>query len=78
MSPPYERNEELVPQLGAGKASLLASALMLLGHWRAFSRRLSSRRGLLRLSDEQLRDIGLTRAQALGEAERPFWTLWRD
>jgi len=28
------------------------------------------------LSDEQLRDIGLSRAQARTEVERPFWTLW--
>lgn len=78
MQRPCERDEERVLRFGAGTANLLGGLLMLLGRWRAFSRRLDSRRELLRLNDEQLRDIGLTRAQALGEAERPFWTLWRD
>lgn len=43
--------------------------------WPAFWRRLSTRRMLLKLSDQHLRDIGLTRAQAEREASRPFWTL---
>ncbi|QLC77496.1 DUF1127 domain-containing protein [Pseudomonas sp. LPB0260] len=43
--------------------------------WKAFWRRLSTRRALLELDDAQLRDIGLTRAQARQEALRPFWTL---
>ena len=59
------------------QSGALLGALRLLGRWSAFRRRLSSRRALLRLSEEQLNDIGLSRAQALVEAERPFWTLWR-
>lgn len=43
--------------------------------WPAFWRRLNTRRVLLRLSDQQLADIGLTRAQAEREARRPFWQL---
>jgi uncharacterized protein YjiS (DUF1127 family) len=43
--------------------------------WKAFWRRQSTRRALLALDDTQLRDIGLTRAQARHEALRPFWTL---
>ena len=35
-----------------------------------------TRQALRYLSDEQLRDIGLSRAQARTEVERPFWTLW--
>jgi uncharacterized protein YjiS (DUF1127 family) len=35
--------------------------------------RRASRRALLELSDYQLKDIGVTRAQAVGEARRPFW-----
>jgi uncharacterized protein YjiS (DUF1127 family) len=31
------------------------------------------RRQLARLSDHMLRDIGLTRADAWAEAEKPFW-----
>lgn len=44
-------------------------------NWPAFWRRLNTRRTLLKLSDQHLRDIGLTRAQAEREASRPFWTL---
>ncbi len=40
-----------------------------------FWRRLSTRRALLNLTDAQLADIGLTRAEANHEALRPFWTL---
>lgn len=43
--------------------------------WPAFWRRLNTRRTLLKLSDQHLRDIGLTRTQAEREASRPFWTL---
>ena len=73
-----ERDEGLALRAGRRRDGWLASFLVLLGRWRGYSRRLNSRRQLLRLNDEQLRDIGLTRAQALVEAERPFWTLWRD
>lgn len=43
--------------------------------WPAFWRRLRTRRALLRLSDRQLADVGLSRAEAEREARRPFWTL---
>lgn len=32
-----------------------------------------SRRALLEMTDEQLKDIGISRADAFGEAHRPFW-----
>jgi len=35
--------------------------------------RIESRRDLAALSDRELRDIGITRVDALGEAEKPFW-----
>jgi uncharacterized protein YjiS (DUF1127 family) len=35
--------------------------------------RIESRRDLAGLSDRELRDIGITRVDALGEAEKPFW-----
>jgi uncharacterized protein YjiS (DUF1127 family) len=43
--------------------------------WRAFWLRLTTRRALLRLTDEQLKDVGLSRAQAMREALQPFWRL---
>lgn len=43
--------------------------------WQQLWLRLHTRRALLRLNDEQLKDIGLTRQQALDEALRPFWKL---
>lgn len=48
--------------------------------WSSFARRLHTimarwqqRRDLRELTDDQLRDIGLTRAEARREAARPFW-----
>jgi len=35
--------------------------------------RRGTRRALLSLNDEQLKDIGLSRSQAYSEAVRPFW-----
>lgn len=43
--------------------------------WRAFWRRLTTRRTLRRLSDQQLGDVGLSRAEAEQEASLPFWKL---
>jgi uncharacterized protein YjiS (DUF1127 family) len=43
--------------------------------WNTFWQRLTTRRALLRLTDEQLKDIGLSRGQALREAQLPFWKL---
>lgn len=41
--------------------------------WVLYWRRLNTRRTLLTLSDQQLQDIGLSRAQAEREANLPFW-----
>lgn len=41
-----------------------------IGHWRQRAR---SRRDLLWLSEDQLRDIGIDRYAALEEARKPFW-----
>jgi uncharacterized protein YjiS (DUF1127 family) len=45
------------------------AAAMLLA-WRERARQ---RRELLGLSDRDLHDIGLSRADAVGEGEKPFW-----
>ncbi len=39
-------------------------------HWHMLAR---ERYELMRLSDEMLKDIGVSRADAEGEASRPFW-----
>lgn len=53
------------PQAGAAETS----------RWQRWWRRLSTRRALLELDAAQLKDIGITREQALAEALRPFWKL---
>jgi uncharacterized protein YjiS (DUF1127 family) len=37
--------------------------------------RAAMRRHLLALDDRLLKDIGITRTQAVGEAEKPFWRV---
>jgi uncharacterized protein YjiS (DUF1127 family) len=55
----------------AGRAAFsLTSALTWL---EAVLARRRSRRALLEMTDEQLKDIGLSRCEAHGEAYRPFW-----
>jgi uncharacterized protein YjiS (DUF1127 family) len=41
----------------------------------AWHDRARQRRTLMELSDHMLRDIGLSRADALGEAAKPFWRI---
>jgi uncharacterized protein YjiS (DUF1127 family) len=45
--------------------------------WQLLQRRLRTRRVLLELDAEQLKDVGLTAEQARAEANRPFWRLLR-
>ena len=43
-------------------------------HWiRSAMARARQRRAVGELDDRLLKDIGITRAQALGEAGKPFW-----
>lgn len=49
------------------------SPLALLQRWRSHCALVRTRRALLNLSADQLRDIGLSEAQALREAWRPIW-----
>ena len=37
--------------------------------------RARERRALMEMSDDMLRDIGISRAEAHGEAARPFWRV---
>jgi uncharacterized protein YjiS (DUF1127 family) len=58
---PWRRKEPLPP---------LVAGLMLIARWIERSRQ---RRALAALDDHVLRDIGITRVEAVGEAEKPFW-----
>jgi uncharacterized protein YjiS (DUF1127 family) len=40
-----------------------------------WQQRARERRQLMQLSDHMLRDIGISRATAAGEAEKPFWRV---
>ena len=44
-----------------------------LGRWALYRHRWTSRRALLALTDDELRDIGLDYSQARLEAAKPFW-----
>jgi uncharacterized protein YjiS (DUF1127 family) len=54
------------PRIGGNVLGLRA----LIGEW---LRRIESRRELGGLCDSALRDIGITRVDAIGEASKPFW-----
>lgn len=72
-----ERQQKLVSMgpralrltLGASSQGL-CRALAQLGRWRQLSQ---DRAELARMSDDRLRDIGLSRADVLKEYARPFW-----
>jgi uncharacterized protein YjiS (DUF1127 family) len=68
---------ELVGKLAVAKAvsNRVTAPKAPMSRWAAFWRRLTTRRALLNLTDAQLADIGITRAEANYEALRPFWTL---
>ncbi|WP_462383931.1 DUF1127 domain-containing protein [Pseudomonas sp. Marseille-QA0892] len=51
-------------------SSLLVRAFKRIARWRALARQ---RRALASLSEEALKDIGLTRAEQEAEWKRPFW-----
>jgi uncharacterized protein YjiS (DUF1127 family) len=46
-----------------------------LSRWDLFWRRLHTRKALLALTADQLKDIGLTREQAREEGLKPFWRI---
>ncbi|WP_028693187.1 DUF1127 domain-containing protein [Pseudomonas cremoricolorata] len=54
------------PQAGQPTAVGLGRYGYLVQRWR-------TRRALLALSDQHLRDIGLSREQAIAEGSKPFW-----
>jgi uncharacterized protein YjiS (DUF1127 family) len=56
-----------LPPLAARPGSRALATLM---QWRERARQ---RRALQEMSDHMLRDIGISRAEASGEAAKPFW-----
>ena len=69
----YRTAEGHGPEIGAPKRTAkgsLGSALTWLG---ALFERRRSRLALLEMSDEQLKDIGVSRADAYREAHLPMW-----
>ena len=52
------------------KFKTVANCLNQLEH---YNHLINSRRALAKLDDSMLKDIGLTRAEAENEAEKPFW-----
>lgn len=67
-------NTKLLPALPiavAGAVSLVLRKAQA-AFWRAYERR-QQRLVLASLDERQLRDLGLTREAAMGEADKPFW-----
>ena len=60
-------------ELERGQRDALCRAPAGMGRWRLMLHRWTTRRALLEMSPEQLKDIGLTREQALEEGLKPFW-----
>jgi uncharacterized protein YjiS (DUF1127 family) len=50
--------------------NLLQTALE---HFQVWRERIRTRRHLSMMSDYQLKDIGISRADAYGEVQKPFW-----
>lgn len=59
---------------GTREASL-RNAPSCLNRWDLFWHRLHTRKALLNLTPEQLRDVGLSREEALAEGLKPFWRI---
>ncbi|MDB5979994.1 MAG: hypothetical protein JWQ69_1009 [Pseudomonas sp.] len=66
------RSQELQDQQATG---IQMSCPPDLSPWGLFLRRWSTRKTLLELSADQLRDIGITREQARAEGLKPFWRV---
>jgi uncharacterized protein YjiS (DUF1127 family) len=66
-------------RLRRGIQGLVAMGVMRLLRWQEVARQ---RRALLAFSDDMLKDIGISRAEAEREAHRPFWSdatdSWSD
>jgi uncharacterized protein YjiS (DUF1127 family) len=64
--------EPWLASVWSGLHAALEHTVDAISTWRERAR---MRRHLLMLDDRLLRDIGITRLQARGEAEKPFWRV---
>lgn len=55
--------------------SALLNAPSGLSRWGLFWHRLHTRKALLNMTSDQLKDVGLSREQALEEGLKPFWRI---
>ncbi|MBX8513751.1 DUF1127 domain-containing protein [Pseudomonas cichorii] len=46
-----------------------------MSRWALYRHRWTTRHALLKLTDDELRDIGLDAQQAMAEAMKPFWRM---
>ncbi|MDX9671766.1 MULTISPECIES: DUF1127 domain-containing protein [unclassified Pseudomonas] len=62
-------------QRDGARNEMLRNAPSGLSRWGLFWHRLHTRKALLNLTPEQLKDVGLTREQAQEEGLKPFWRI---
>ncbi|QAY83529.1 DUF1127 domain-containing protein [Pseudomonas arsenicoxydans] len=62
-------------QINDAREAVMHNAPCGLSRWALFWRRLHTRKMLLELTPEQLRDVGLSREQAREEGLKPFWRI---
>jgi len=69
------RLQLMAKELEAGQQAKVFNAPAGLGRWGLMLHRWHTRRALLQLDDDQLRDIGLSWEQAREEGRKPFWRV---
>lgn len=70
------RSQELAAGQNNGtREAVMRNAPSGLSRWGLFWHRLHTRKALLSLTPEQLRDVGLSREQAREEGLKPFWRI---
>ncbi|PNG34283.1 DUF1127 domain-containing protein [Pseudomonas sp. BNK-6] len=69
------RGQELEVEQERAAATLSRTTPSGLGTWDLYWHRLRTRKALLELTAEELRDVGLSREEARAEGLKPFWRL---
>ncbi|MFL1523663.1 DUF1127 domain-containing protein [Pseudomonas sp. O230] len=70
------RSQELAAgQINGTRGAQMRNAPSGLSRWGLFWHRLHTRKALLELTPEQLKDVGLSREQAREEGLKPFWRI---